>query len=185
MQRAATVGVARLHPTPGAALQAATNGRVLMRKGRAEEVEWCARESQYTVIGTMDAAVIRPPLAMRRKWQHLVAELSERLPDVSRQPVRKQVGGALLASVLLHLLIFGSIMVIGAVLPEQRPDVDFARLPASGAGARSGGADQTASASTGATTFSLAAQERPYIDSAGLTKSERPPRMRCSRRTRI
>ena len=36
------------------------NGRVLIEKGRAAEVEWCAQRSRYNVVGFMDSSVIRP-----------------------------------------------------------------------------------------------------------------------------
>jgi 2-phosphosulfolactate phosphatase len=42
------------------ALRAAKNGRVLSGKGRAAEVEWCARLSVFNVVGMMEQAVIRP-----------------------------------------------------------------------------------------------------------------------------
>jgi 2-phosphosulfolactate phosphatase len=43
-----------------AVLKTAQNGRALINKGRLAEVEWCARHSQYKVVGFMQTAVIRP-----------------------------------------------------------------------------------------------------------------------------
>jgi 2-phosphosulfolactate phosphatase len=55
----AALGLTRLFPAPLPALQTAKNGQVLIRKGRAAEVEWCARESEYSVLACMESAVIR------------------------------------------------------------------------------------------------------------------------------
>lgn len=44
----------------GALLQTAKNARVLLDKGRAEEVEWCSCRSRYNIVGFMQKAVIRP-----------------------------------------------------------------------------------------------------------------------------
>ncbi|HEX5176125.1 MAG TPA: 2-phosphosulfolactate phosphatase [Chthoniobacteraceae bacterium] len=41
-------------------LRKTRNGRLLIEKGRAAEVEWCAQRSQYNVVGFMDSSVIRP-----------------------------------------------------------------------------------------------------------------------------
>jgi 2-phosphosulfolactate phosphatase len=43
-----------------AVLKQTRNGRALIDKGRAAEVEWCARHSRYNVVGFMDKTVIRP-----------------------------------------------------------------------------------------------------------------------------
>jgi 2-phosphosulfolactate phosphatase len=43
-----------------ALLRKTRNGRVLIEKGRAAEVEWCAQRSRYNVVGFMDSSVIRP-----------------------------------------------------------------------------------------------------------------------------
>lgn len=56
----AALAVARQYPQPLEALREATNGRVLIEKGRGAEVEWCARVSVFNVVGQMQAAVIRP-----------------------------------------------------------------------------------------------------------------------------
>ncbi len=56
----AALGVAKLFPHALAALQQARNGRVLAQKGRGAEVEWCAQESRFDVVGWMDGTVIRP-----------------------------------------------------------------------------------------------------------------------------
>lgn len=47
-------------PAPIDALRLAQNGRVLAAKGRAAEVEWCARRSVFNVVAEMQSAVIRP-----------------------------------------------------------------------------------------------------------------------------
>jgi 2-phosphosulfolactate phosphatase len=43
-----------------ALLRQTRNGRVLVEKGRAAEVEWCAQRSRYNIVGFMDSTVIRP-----------------------------------------------------------------------------------------------------------------------------
>lgn len=52
--------VAARFSDPLGALNAARNGQALSASGRAADVEWCARLSQYKVVGQMDSAVIRP-----------------------------------------------------------------------------------------------------------------------------
>lgn len=42
-----------------AALCAAKNGRVLLAKGRAEEVRWCAQVSRLTAVGALSGGAIR------------------------------------------------------------------------------------------------------------------------------
>jgi 2-phosphosulfolactate phosphatase len=56
----AVLAVAERFATPAEALRRATNGRVLLEKGREAEVEWCARLSLFKVVGQMQSAVIRP-----------------------------------------------------------------------------------------------------------------------------
>jgi 2-phosphosulfolactate phosphatase len=56
----AALAVPRQFPEPLDALRAARNGRALIAKGRGAEVDWCARVSQSSVVGHMEAAVIRP-----------------------------------------------------------------------------------------------------------------------------
>jgi 2-phosphosulfolactate phosphatase len=51
---------AKAYPTPIEALRRARNGRALIAKGRNEEVEWCAQQSRFDVIGYMENSVIRP-----------------------------------------------------------------------------------------------------------------------------
>ena len=46
-------------PDPLAALRASRNGRALAAKGRAEEVDWCARLSSLSALGEMKGGVIR------------------------------------------------------------------------------------------------------------------------------
>ena len=43
-----------------AGLCAAKNGRVLLNKGREEEVRWCARVSQLDIVGVLKDGAIRP-----------------------------------------------------------------------------------------------------------------------------
>jgi phosphosulfolactate phosphohydrolase-like enzyme len=43
-----------------ALLREARNGRALYAKGRGAEVEWCAQQSRYNVVGFMESSVIRP-----------------------------------------------------------------------------------------------------------------------------
>ena len=52
--------VARGFPTSEEALRASSNGRVLVSRRREAEVQWCARESAYSIVGFMDGAVVRP-----------------------------------------------------------------------------------------------------------------------------
>lgn len=52
--------VARAFPDALSALRAARNGRTLIERGRGAEVEWCARVSEYKMVGIMDGAMIRP-----------------------------------------------------------------------------------------------------------------------------
>ena len=52
--------VAACSPNGHPILQQAKNGRVLAQNGRAAEVEWCAQESCFDVVGKMEAGVIRP-----------------------------------------------------------------------------------------------------------------------------
>ena len=56
----AAVAITRLFPNPLDALRAARNGRALAAKGRGAEVEWCARVSEFNIVGQMESAVIRP-----------------------------------------------------------------------------------------------------------------------------
>jgi 2-phosphosulfolactate phosphatase len=56
----AALAVSCLFPEPLGVLREARNGKVLMGKGRAEEVEWCAQRSRFKVVGSMEKAVIRP-----------------------------------------------------------------------------------------------------------------------------
>ncbi len=56
----AALAVARHFPAAIDALRAARNGVALAEKGRAAEVEWCARRSVFKVVGEMQSAVIRP-----------------------------------------------------------------------------------------------------------------------------
>ena len=56
----AALAVARQFPDALAALRAARNGIALAEKGRAAEVEWCARLSVFNVVAQMQSAVIRP-----------------------------------------------------------------------------------------------------------------------------
>lgn len=56
----AAVGIAWSYSDPITALRASKNGRALAAKGRGAEVEWCAQRSVFKVVGSMEAAVIRP-----------------------------------------------------------------------------------------------------------------------------
>ena len=56
----AALATTRLYPNALDALRAARNGRALAAKGRGAEVEWCARVSEFNVVGQMESAVIRP-----------------------------------------------------------------------------------------------------------------------------
>ncbi len=59
----AALAVAQAFPQPLDALRAARNGRVLLAKGRGDEVDWCARVSEFSIVGVMESATIR---ALRR-----------------------------------------------------------------------------------------------------------------------
>ncbi|HEX8296882.1 MAG TPA: 2-phosphosulfolactate phosphatase [Chthoniobacteraceae bacterium] len=56
----AAAAIAKSFPSPLETLRASQNGRVLISRGRAAEVEWCARLSVFKVVGSMESAVIRP-----------------------------------------------------------------------------------------------------------------------------
>lgn len=56
----AAYAVARVYREPLEALQHARNGRVLLAKGRNTEVEWCAQQSRFNIVGFMEQGVIRP-----------------------------------------------------------------------------------------------------------------------------
>lgn len=56
----AALSVARSFSTPLDALRLARNGAALAQKGRAAEVEWCARCSAFKVVAQMQQAIIRP-----------------------------------------------------------------------------------------------------------------------------
>jgi 2-phosphosulfolactate phosphatase len=51
--------LARSEPDPLAALRGARNGKALVAKARAAEIDWCARESVFPINGAMEAGVIR------------------------------------------------------------------------------------------------------------------------------
>lgn len=51
--------MAASYPDALAALKVARNGQALAASGRSTDVEWCARQSKYNVIGQMSASVIR------------------------------------------------------------------------------------------------------------------------------
>lgn len=51
--------MAASYPDASAALKAARNGQALAVSGRTADVEWCAQQSKYNVIGQMSASVIR------------------------------------------------------------------------------------------------------------------------------
>jgi 2-phosphosulfolactate phosphatase len=51
--------LAREYPEPIEALRLARNGRALAAKGRGAEVDWCARVSEFKVVGIMQSAAIR------------------------------------------------------------------------------------------------------------------------------
>jgi 2-phosphosulfolactate phosphatase len=55
----AALGITKLFAAPLDALQAATNGRVLLSKNRGAELEWCAQVSTVSIVGRMESAVIR------------------------------------------------------------------------------------------------------------------------------
>ncbi len=57
------LAVSRVHPNPLEALRISRNGRALMQKERGAEVEWCAQESYFKVVGAMREGAIRllPP----------------------------------------------------------------------------------------------------------------------------
>jgi 2-phosphosulfolactate phosphatase len=52
--------LASQYPDSLEALRLARNGKALTATCRSADVEWCARVSQYKVVGVMEAAVIRP-----------------------------------------------------------------------------------------------------------------------------
>jgi 2-phosphosulfolactate phosphatase len=54
--------IAQAQPDPLLALRGARNGKALTANRRAEEIDWCARESTYAVNGEMKGGVIRPLL---------------------------------------------------------------------------------------------------------------------------
>ncbi len=56
----AALAVARLYPEPLEALRRARNGHVLIAKGRGSEVEWCAQQSRFNIVGSMEQGIIRP-----------------------------------------------------------------------------------------------------------------------------
>ena len=56
----AALAVAGAYQNPLDALRRARNGRALEAKGRGAEVEWCAQQSRFNVVGSMEQAVIRP-----------------------------------------------------------------------------------------------------------------------------
>jgi len=51
--------MAASYPDALVALKVARNGQALAASGRSADVEWCARQSKYNVIGEMSASVIR------------------------------------------------------------------------------------------------------------------------------
>lgn len=58
---AKTVAAMAAHfPQSLEALRAARNGQALTATNRGADVEWCAQVSRYSVVGLMEAAVIRP-----------------------------------------------------------------------------------------------------------------------------
>jgi len=56
----AVAAVAARYPNALDALLLARNGQALVATSRTADVEWCAQVSRYTVVGLMEAAVIRP-----------------------------------------------------------------------------------------------------------------------------
>ncbi|HYR57552.1 MAG TPA: 2-phosphosulfolactate phosphatase [Chthoniobacteraceae bacterium] len=56
----ATLALAQRFPDPIDVLRLARNGVALAEKGRGAEVEWCARQSVFKIVGEMQSAVIRP-----------------------------------------------------------------------------------------------------------------------------
>lgn len=56
----ASLAITRLYPEPIEVLRRARNGRALHAKGRSAEVEWCAQQSRFNIVGSMEQAVIRP-----------------------------------------------------------------------------------------------------------------------------
>jgi 2-phosphosulfolactate phosphatase len=56
---AAALAVARSYGNPAEALRQARNGRALAAKGRGLEVEWCAQQSRFNILGYMQKGVIR------------------------------------------------------------------------------------------------------------------------------
>ncbi|HEY2343018.1 MAG TPA: 2-phosphosulfolactate phosphatase [Chthoniobacteraceae bacterium] len=55
----AALSVARSFSDPGDALRQARNGQALVAKGRGLEVEWCAQQSRFKIVGFMQKGVIR------------------------------------------------------------------------------------------------------------------------------
>jgi 2-phosphosulfolactate phosphatase len=55
----AALSVAQCFAEPSEALRQARNGRALLAKGRRLEVEWCAQQSRFNVVGFMQKGVIR------------------------------------------------------------------------------------------------------------------------------
>jgi 2-phosphosulfolactate phosphatase len=55
----AALAVSRTYGTPVEALRLARNGRALLAKNRGAELEWCAQESYFKVVGAMREGVIR------------------------------------------------------------------------------------------------------------------------------
>jgi 2-phosphosulfolactate phosphatase len=49
----------RLFSDPLSALQLAKNGKVLVGKGRMNEVQWCAQVSFYSAVGRMESGAVR------------------------------------------------------------------------------------------------------------------------------
>jgi len=55
----ATWSIAKGNGNAQVLLKRTRNGQALISKGREAEVEWCARHSQYNIVGFMDNSVIR------------------------------------------------------------------------------------------------------------------------------
>jgi len=53
------LGVVRLQPSPLATLCSARNGRALAAKNRGQEVEWCATESRFNMLGILEKDTVR------------------------------------------------------------------------------------------------------------------------------
>lgn len=56
----AVLAIAGRFVTPLEALTAADNGRALKAAGRQADVEFCAQRSRFNIVGSMQAAVVRP-----------------------------------------------------------------------------------------------------------------------------